>query len=193
MIKVTITGTNAILLHKYTVASARDVGTRVIKTRDSNNYSDEWIKGTYLNEDGNVIMPSLNLSATIFEGSKGMKIGKKALTRIVSTALKVFPLEPLIKVGGKPVTIDLIRDNDWIYLSGAVISGRRVDRARTMLPKGWVIEFELAVDSEALTSKDVRNILDNAGKNAGLGDWRPSAPKKPGPWGTFEVTKFDEV
>jgi hypothetical protein len=33
----------------------------------------------------------------------------------------------------------------------------------------------------------VKEIVEKAGKKAGLGDWRPSAPKKPGPYGTFEL------
>ena len=193
MIKVTITGTNAILLHKYTVNTVSEPKGRGIKGRDSANYSDEWIKATYLNDDGNLILPALNLIACIFDGARQYKIGKKASTRIVATALKVFPQEPLLKVSGKLITIDDIRKNPlWLHTTGAVISGRRVDRVRTMLPKGWTVDFEIDYDNEALALDDVRNILEIAGSRAGLGDWRPSAPKKPGPYGTFEITKFEE-
>ena len=138
---IMIRGTNAILLHKYTVASASTPKTRVIKNKDSVNYADEWVKGTYLDKDGNVVMPSLNIMACLFDGCKGMKSGKKALTRIIYTSLLVQPFEPVLTYEGKTISIDTIRENDWLNMSGAVITGRRVDRVRTMIPEGWELPF----------------------------------------------------
>jgi hypothetical protein len=197
--EVVIEGTNFLLLHKYSVASVSDPKTRVINVKDSVNYKDEWKKATYLNEKGFVVMPQLNLMACIFDGAKGMKAGKKALTRTIYTSLKVTPFEPeiLCLVPGekelRPITLKDIEDNLWLNVTGAVVGKARVDRVRTYLPIGWRIKFSIIVKEDTLDLRQVKGILDHAGTESGLGDWRPSAPKKPGPYGTFRVTSFDGI
>ena len=184
MIKVTIEGTNSILLHKYTVATIKNPSVR----SQTHDYSDEWKKSTYLNDSGHVILPWQNIMASLFDGCKGERLGKLYLTRLVHTSLRVID-DAIVKVNNKEVTLEDIEKKDWIYLSGAVISGRRVDRARTMLPTGWTAEF--VVDyNKPFTKELTKRAIENAGCNAGIGDWRPSAPKKPGAYGTYKIVSF---
>lgn len=186
MIKVTIKGTNNILLHKYTVTSTKPGPRSQIA-----NYSDEWKKGTYLDMDNKyVILPWQNLMASIFDGCKGERLGKLYLTRLVHTSLRVLEDSHFL-IKGKKITLQDIEDNDWIYLTGAVITGRRIDRSRTMLPKGWEATFMLW-NKEPFDLDLTKRIIETAGERAGIGDWRPSAPKKPGPYGTFEVVDMAE-
>lgn len=190
---VTIQGTTEILLHKYTAASVSEPKTRKT-TKDSLNYADEWIRGTYLNEKEQVVMPWTNLFACMFDGSKGYKKGKTAFTRIIYTSLILTTAEPLITIDGRPITIDMIRNNGWLSSVGAVIAGRRIDRIRTCLPAGWMIQFSIGTrPNNILSEEDIRTIIESAGITAGLGDWRPSAPKKPGPYGQFRLFAFKEV
>jgi len=189
-IDVTIKGTAQMLLHKYPTATS---STKKIRT-GSTDYSEEWIKTTYLNDKGEVIMPWTNLMACIFEGSKGMKKGKTALTRVVYTSLAIANPEPLVLVDNKPVTIDMIKENDWLFISGVVVQRSRVDRIRTAIPEGYEISFPIITKpNNILSIEDIKEIITNAGIVAGLGDWRPSSPKKPGPYGTFDVIAFKEV
>ena len=191
---VVIKGTSTLLLHKYTAASVSEPKTRLTTGKDSANYADEWIKGTYLNKEGQVVMPWDNIFACMFDGSKGYKKGKTAFTRIIYTSLAIADLEPLITIDSEPITIEMIRNNDWLHAKGAVVTGRRIDRVRTAIPEGWEVNFSIVTKpNNVLSTEDIKAILDNAGTQAGLGDWRPSAPKKPGPYGTFEVTSFEEV
>jgi hypothetical protein len=192
--EVTIEGTNFLLLHKYLVASVKNPKPRK-GLRDSTNFLDEWEKTTYINENGYVVMPSANIMACIFDGAKGIKIGKKSLSRIIYTSMVVKPFEPEILISNgtelKPITLEDIKNKDWLHMVGAVIGRSRVDRVRTCLPIGWRISFQLVVKDNTLTKEDIKDILDNAGENAGIGDWRPSAPKKPGAYGTFKVIDFN--
>lgn len=195
-ISIAVKGTQPLLLHKYTVASVSDPKARMVKTRDSNSYVDEWRKGTYTDEDGLLVIPHLNIMACLFDGAKGMKIGKKAVTRTVYTSLVISPVKPQIQWSedGKKYTtihIDEIPKRAWLHTSGAVVMGRRIDRIRTMIPPGWVVPFNVLTKDDALGESDIRAIVVNAGKFAGMGDWRPSSPKKPGPYGVFEVVQFD--
>jgi len=181
---ITIEGTNSLLLHKYTVSTiSKGPGIRGLKE----DYSTEWKKSTYLNDKGQVIMPWQNIMASIYDGCKGEKDGKIFLTRVVNTSLEVITLEPLILIDNSPITLDLIEEKDWIYVCGAVISGRRVDRSRTMLPKGWIVTFEIKLKDKLFDEEMVKEIVTKAGVKAGFGDWRPSAPKKPGPYGTYKL------
>lgn len=199
---IQLRGTNAILLHKYTTATVSEPGSR-ITTKDSANYVDEWVKGTYFNKEGQVVIPWKNLMACLFDGAKGMKKGKTALTRVVYTSLMVQSPEIVLLFDGKPITKEDILKNDWLDTCGAVISGRRVDRTRTMIPgspkvpgvdeKSWELNFEIITKDEILSKEDIQKIIERAGLAAGLGDWRPSSPKKPGSYGTFELVSLEEV
>jgi len=189
-IDVTIKGSAQLLLHKYPVAAA---STKKI-TSQTTDYSEEWIKTTYLNDKGEVIMPWTNLMACMFEGSKGKKIRKVAITRVIYTSLAIANQEPLVLVEGKPVTIDRIKENDWLHTCGVVVQRSRVDRIRTAIPEGYEVSFSITTKpNNVLSVDDIKEILTNAGIVAGLGDWRPSSPKKPGPYGTFDVISFKEV
>ena len=190
--RVKIKGNQPLLLHKYTVATVSNVPTR--KTFGL-SYADEWVKGTYVNGQGKIIMPAANIKASIYDGSKGQKKGKVALSRIVNSTLIISPFESPIKclIDGKveEITLENIKANDWIYVCGAVVTGRRVDRSRTQLPIGWEIEFEIVTKNEDLSKEDIKALLEVAGISAGLGDWRPSAPKKPGIFGTYDIVAFE--
>jgi hypothetical protein len=49
----------------------------------------------------------------------------------------------------------------------------------------WRLSFTLSVDTDLISAKLVREIVDAAGKRIGLGDFRPSCK---GPFGKFVVT-----
>lgn len=190
MVNVTIRGTSELLLHRYAPDTVSNPKTRNTVVAD---YSDEWVKGTYFtdsNDKGNVILPWQNIMASIFDGAKGERMGKIYLTRVVHTSLKVLTPENEILINGEPVTKEMIENKGWLHFSGAVVSGRRVDRTRTKLPTGWECSFDFNY-SEPFKSQTARAMIENAGSRAGIGDWRPSSPKKPGPYGTFEVIKFN--
>lgn len=52
----------------------------------------------------------------------------------------------------------------------------------------WSISGSITVFDESITREVLQSILDMAGMYCGLGDWRPSAPSKPGPWGRFTAS-----
>ena len=56
----------------------------------------------------------------------------------------------------------------------------------------WKASGTIAVMDEGITTQVLQDILDNAGRDCGLGEWRPSSPKAPGPWGTF-TAKIEAV
>lgn len=51
----------------------------------------------------------------------------------------------------------------------------------------WKLSFEIELDTDLISHKLLREIVDAAGKRIGLGDFRPSCK---GPFGKFVVTKW---
>jgi hypothetical protein len=184
---VHIQGTQPILLHKYFTKADK-------AHNDFTDYDSEWITGTHLNTDEEmdpadrfVVIPQDMIMGCLFNACKGEKLGKVFLTRVVSTSIKVKEIEYPLTYKNKLIKILDIKNNNWIDQRGAVVTGRRVDRSRTMIPKGWELKFELMTTGVFEDEKLLTRILTKAGTDAGLGDWRPSSPKKPGPYGTFEL------
>jgi len=52
----------------------------------------------------------------------------------------------------------------------------------------WEAEGTVSVFDDTITDDTLARIMDNAGRYCGLFDWRPSASKSPGPWGTFSAS-----
>jgi hypothetical protein len=60
-----------------------------------------------------------------------------------------------------------------------------ITRSRPALLKGWRAEFELLVQvPEYVPPSDLQDVLTNAGRLIGLGDFRPT-------YGRFMVTRFE--
>jgi hypothetical protein len=51
----------------------------------------------------------------------------------------------------------------------------------------WELDFNLELDTEIISLPLLRQIVDDAGKRVGLGDYRPD---KKGPYGKYVVTKW---
>jgi hypothetical protein len=51
----------------------------------------------------------------------------------------------------------------------------------------WSVTGDIAILDSRIKPEALTEILRVAGQQKGLGDWRPAAPKKPGPWGMFDA------
>lgn len=179
-IQIKIKGKSPLLLHKY--APPKD-------ELNPSSYKGEWKETVYLDTEGNVVMPSTNLRACLWEGCKGLRKGKIALTRVFQPSVILLPFKPLILFDERPITIKRIEDEGWVNISQARIKGSMVQRERAEIPVGWTIKFSITLNGDKLTANDLRSIIDNSGPYVGLGDWRPSA-RKPGAYGIFELLEF---
>ncbi len=180
---ITIQGISPLLIHRYAVNS---------KTNPI-EYDEEWKKTTYINDQGHVFMPSVNIQACMFNGGKSIKKGRGSMAKFVYSSCILETISPEILLDKKPISLADIERNNWLNTTGAVVGTGRIDRIRTELPPGWEISFDLTLMSNMIAGKEIKEVLENAGFVAGLGDTRPSSPKKPGSYGRFEVTRFESV
>lgn len=185
---VGIKGTHHLLIQKYVPADDVQVKSAVT------DYSQEWKKALHLNYPGNeyLVMPDVNLEMTIRHASKGKKIGKNFMTKIVPTGISVTDMEiPILDSNGNKITVQDLEEREWYYTCPVVIGKSRVMKTRARIPQGeWNLDFTIAVYSPLLSSNILKALIEEAGYSSGLGVWRPSSPS-PGKYGQFEVTKFE--
>lgn len=154
------------------------------------DYSEEWKKTTYTNNDGFVVIPSLNIEAMMKDAAKSHKIGKLTMRQVIASGTAIKEWEPEVIVKGKKITIEDIESNGWRWSSAVVIKRDRVTRIRTCLPSGWQVYFTVNVYNRSITKDILGNLFKRAGYEQGLMDFRPGA-KKPGKFGQFELIKFE--
>jgi len=160
------------------------------------DYTDEWRKTTYLNPEGFLVVPKRCLAASIREAARGMKLGKFALPRIVTSGIRIEEFEIEILYPGKKgekLTIDDIEKNNYLFSCPVVVKTSRVVRVRTAVPIGWYLNFNLNVLNSLLTEKVMKDLFERAGYLCGLLDNRPNSPKKPGEFGQFRLDYFNVI
>ena len=211
---VAITGINGLLMHADDLAwrdgmeswLADPENKRMSRPGDDRFPAWRWLGNVY--HDGQFVgVPADNLMTAIREGGARVPVpGKKALTfkkqsqsGIVVNEL-IWPIETasgrvpwadvaaLREVEGFSDHEELVRTLGFaLFVKGAKIGTSKHIRVRPRFDQ-WRIAGSLTVFDETITVEVLRLILDAAGRYSGMGDWRPSSPKSPGPWGTFSAT-----
>lgn len=137
----------------------------------------EFLGGLYLNGNG-PCLPAANILASLQDGAKKRSLGK-------TIALAVVPLVEHVDLAytGPRDPDELWKTHHWLRV-GVPISGRRVQRTRPKFTD-WSAVLPVEVDPEELDPDDLATAWTRAGMAAGIGDWRPSAPRNPGRHGIF--------
>jgi hypothetical protein len=183
-VKVTIEGTTPLLMNKFTDAAAMAAtsGNRVASVGEKGSPREQAEKKLYLGADGKIVIPQPNLFRCIIDGGTFFKAGKSKVTTQKSSLIPAC-------VDIRCVEIPLISRDPWEVDTRAVripSTGGRILCHRPSF-NDWKLEFDVDVDTEIITVKLFREILDAAGKRIGLGDFRPACK---GPFGKFVVTKW---
>jgi hypothetical protein len=170
-----------------------------------------WFGNLYI-ENNTIVMPADNLMTMLREGGKRCPTGKGQMTFKAQTQSGIVVDQgywPLV-VGdkGDPISVAALRgmleEEDFskheeavkalgfeLFVKRAKISQAKHVRVRPRFDN-WSCEGSITVLDDQITTDVIRNIVTFAGVYAGLGDWRPSSPKSPGPYGKFnaEVKEF---
>lgn len=183
-IKVTISGTTALLMNRFSEKAEVSVSSGIRLSIRSNGDTPREIAADklYANAEGELFIPATNIFAAIIAAGAFHKAGKSKITTQKTS---------LIPAG---ITIlDLIcplNTKHWEVDSRSVVipaTGGRVMCHRPRLDE-WATSFTLDVDGEMFAEKLVRLLVDDAGKKCGLGDYRPN---RKGPFGKFVVTSWE--
>lgn len=163
-----------------------------------------WIGNLYV-EKGVVVLPSDNLMTVLREGGKRCPTGKGQTTFKSQTQSGIVVDQsswPILS-HGKEISFEpikkLIENDDFethettaveggfeLFVKRAKIGAQKHVRVRPRF-NNWSASGTITVFDDMITKDVLSNILTFAGAYAGVGDWRPSAPKSPGPFGKFTI------
>lgn len=185
LVTVKIKGTTPLLMNRFTeeaqVKVSNGTSSTTLGAKGTPRQSAE--KKVYADDKGNLFIPGPNIFAAIIAAGKFHKCGKSKVTTLRSSLIPagVALLDLACPLGTKMFEVD----------SRSVVipsTGGRIMCHRPRLDE-WKLSFTLEIDTEMFSPALVRQIVDDAGKKVGLGDFRPD---RRGPFGKFAVVEWKE-
>lgn len=178
-INVEITGQTPLLMNRFRIEEQGIKEDKNLTPRESA------AKKCYEDEEGRLYYPTTNIYACIVEAGKFFKDGKVKVTTARGSLLPAG-----VMIDGE-ITYFKTPETWEVDSRGVVVpsTGGRIVCHRPRLDD-WCLDFTLDVDMKVFTPKMVRDIIDDAGKKVGLGDFRPS---RKGIFGRFVVTNWKEI
>lgn len=162
-----------------------------------------WTWQTYLYTDGeNVTMPADNIMGALMYGGTQVILKKQKTYKELSQSAilidaehcrftydsgKVLSMADVLAMKEQPFSkqAELCRKLGFrLFCKRAKIGTSKHVRVRPRFDS-WKVSGELEVSSPDLPFDRLEAIFGYAGR-AGLCDWRPNSPKRPGPYGQFE-------
>jgi len=186
-ISVTIEGTTPLLCNRFTDAAqmAATGGSRLVAVGEKGTPLEQAQARLYLGHDGKPMIPQPNLFRCLIDGGQFFKAGKSKVTTQKSSLIPAC-----IEVEG--LEIPIRHKEPWSVDTRAVripATGGRILCHRPCF-HDWRLAFTLGIDTDMITAKLMREIVDAAGKRIGLGDFRPACK---GPFGKFVVVQWSEA
>lgn len=176
MMKLKIKSTCPMLMHSDRFANPLDSGTKVHKgltckrkKTDEDHEAiarSEFFGSLYIDQDGPFI-PSMNLDAAFIEAAKMQKLGKHA-----KRAMMVMEDKIHLKYDGPRTGEGLVADQRFVDARSVRVSMARLTRYRPKFNE-WEAECTLAYDANQISPGEVNQIIENAGRLVGVGDFRP--------------------
>ena len=162
--------------------------------------------GCLYHDGKHVGIPSDNLMTMLREGGAKVPTGKKGATfkRQTQSGLLVVDTQwDIVTADGQMIAMkdvnSLLKVADFdehvevakrlgfeLHMKGARVGQSKHIRVRPIFRAGWTIAGTITILDDSIDVGTLALILECAGRYCGLGDWRPSAPKSPGPYGRFE-------
>lgn len=188
-VRVTIEGTTPLLMNRFTDEAALKVSgnTSTVLSGNKGTPREQAEKKLYVDEHGVLHVPGTNIFRAIIDAGAFHKAGRTKITTqkssLVPAAVALGELTcPLKAPGGT--------DPKWEVDSRSVVIPSTGGRVMAHRPRvdAWRVSFTLEVDTSMFSVSLVRQLVDDAGKRIGLGDFRPA---RKGPFGRFVVVGWE--
>lgn len=185
LIEVTIKGISPLIINRFKESDEQPEAVKKSTKKDYGSPREQAEQTPYRDEDTlKLWIPTVWVTGTIRTVASDYKLpGTRKSVKsisggaIIPTDEKMYFLEDYklkdIEIDSRPV----------------VIQRARIMRHRARLEE-WSVKLQLQIDEDILPTDHVHQILNDAGRRAGLGDYRP---QKGGPFGRFAVTSWKEI
>lgn len=186
IIECTIEGTTPLLCNRFTDAAqqAATSGTRLSGNGDRGSPREQAEQKLYIGHDGSPMIPQPNLFRCLIDAGTFFKAGKSKVTTQKSSLIPAC-----VEVDG--IELPIAHREPWDVDTRAVripSTGGRILCHRPAF-NDWRLSFTLRVDTDLMSPRLMREIVDAAGRRIGLGDFRPACK---GPFGKFVVVAWAE-
>lgn len=186
-LEVSIVGVSPLLLHNGQTADPLNPFSKQLKAvsgkrkKTDEDYAEmsriEWHAALYVDGDGDLILPSTLLEASIYDGAKKSKLGKAFKSSVFVND------DTKLDIGVKKKAEQLWGDNNYRDVRGVRVGQSRVMRTRPIF-KTWACTFTVMFDPEQVNEAEVVRAIKDAGQNSGVGDFRPR-------FGRFEIKQIE--
>jgi hypothetical protein len=141
----------------------------------------EFLGALYVDDDRKIVLPDVNIMATLIKGAAKFKKGKDAQAGVMveSHGTLEFPFK------GTATPEALWESGQFSDRRNVKIQRNSIMRVRPRFNK-WASRFALDIDDEICDPADVKHWLETAGARIGVGDYRPM-------FGRFEVVEWKEA
>lgn len=185
-IKIEISGTTPLMCNRFgdSAQQSASTGTRLVTVGEKGSPRDQAEKKLYLGHDGKPMIPQPNLFRCLVDAGSFFKTGKSKITTQKSSLLTAC-----VEINGPEIPI--VSKDGWDVDTRPVripSTGGRILAHRPCF-NDWKLTFTVDLDTDMLSSKLFRDLVDAAGKRVGLGDFRPACK---GVFGKFVVTRWAE-
>lgn len=206
--RVEIEGLTPLLMHFDNIAAQDEehaVGKSGGKAGDDRYPADRWRTYLYVDEK-HVVWPSNNVLSSLLKVGSSISIGGKKTLKSSSQSLYFSSVHlAFYQRGAMLLRSEIeavngafkeheaaVRGLGFSLLTTPVrVNGKRHIRVRPMFDQ-WSVAGEFSTDDPDLTTPRLKQLFSLAGMKSGFGDWRPSSPSKPGPYGRFKA-EVEEV
>lgn len=186
-VNVQIVGNTPLLIHRFGEDAEQAGPTRKTMV-DRKDPRAEAEKAAYIAADGSYYFNAFSIPSAMGNAGANHKMRgtRKTLRFVVPSAVRMLTDSITINNGdGKPAKHFEV---DARPVTIPATKGR-IMRYRPRFDQ-WSAEFTFLVNDQLLSIEDAHKLLTEAGECIGIGDFRP---EKRGPFGTFRVTKFEQV
>lgn len=178
-VRMVCRGTQPLLLHNVQLASPMNAYAKRLKALNSKRTKTdedrlaiaqvEFEGSLYFDEEIGPYMPGQNVLASLTEGAKIIRAGKKIERGVAVETIQC----PLIYAG--PRTVEGLwnggEKSAFVDIRPVTVQTSKVDRCRPIF-RDWAIEAVVLVNESALDYEEFQTVAELAGTMAGLGDYR---------------------
>jgi hypothetical protein len=180
-IQIHFQGVSPLLCHNGQTADPRNTYAKAMKAvsakrkKTDADYDEmarlEWLAGLY-RIDGDLVIPDYVIESVIIAGAKKSKRGPQAKCGLF------FTEHASLQFNGKPEAIndetlaEMFTSGLFTHTIGVKVGMAKVMRTRPIF-RNWSLTAVAQYDPDVLNRRDVEEIVVDAGKLVGLGDWRP--------------------
>jgi len=178
---ITIVGTSPLLMNR---PSQLDIGDKSKTAKRETQTPKEIAEAKlYIDSEDRIYCPATWFHGCIVEAGKQKKMLGKGSARanyskVCGSSVEINPFEILLK-------------DKWKVFS--ILAVNPTTKGKNILHRPqfdkWELNFEVAFEEEQIEVSVMKEIFDIAGRQVGVGDWRPA---KKGRFGKFQVTLWKE-